>query len=147
RPSGRFTRPRTAGSRHTITVRKEKAMHPRFITILSLLALGLSAMTRAQAAGPPRRALLIGAHAYQHHDPKRFEAFEDLNTETDVQAIRQVLIDHFQFDPANITVVTSREETSRDAILRAIRTLINETHAGDIVYFHYSGHGSQVPDS
>lgn len=91
-----------------------------------------------------KRALLIGVHLYSYGPDG---VFSDLNTESDVAAVKQVLIEHFGFADSDITVLTSGPETTRSAILKAMQdVLVTPTQAGDVLYFHYSGHGSQVPD-
>ena len=91
-----------------------------------------------------KRALLIGVHKYQHGTDS---VFSDLNTESDVAAVRQVLIDRFGFAARDIQTLTTAPETTRASILKAMQDfLVTPTAPGDIVYFHYSGHGSQVPD-
>ena len=116
-----------------------------FRRVLLALIVGtlLCALTRP-AQAQHKRALLIGVHAYQHGPDS---VFGDLNTESDVAAVRQVLMDRFGFAAGDIRVLTTGPETTRAAILAAMAdTLVTPTQPGDIVYFHYSGHGSQVPD-
>ena len=105
----------------------------------------LGALLCAQPAqAQHKRALLIGVHQYKH-GPNSI--FGDLDTESDVAAIRQVLIDHFGFGAGDIRVLTTAPETTRASILQAMEdALVTPTGPGDIVYFHYSGHGSQVPN-
>jgi hypothetical protein len=69
-----------------------------------------------------------------------------LSSKADIEALRSLLIDKFSFQSSNIIALTSRSQTTRDAILGALETLIKETRKGDIVYIHYSGHGAPVID-
>src|SRR5579862_6655610 len=55
------------------------------------------------AAESHKRALLIGVHRYQ----RAGGVFPDLNTESDVAAIRAVLIRKFGFAPDDIVTLTS----------------------------------------
>jgi hypothetical protein len=105
----------------------------------------------SDAAAPPRkRALLVGVSGYcRGGDSSRCAAGEkywwDLNTEPDVAAVEQVLRGKFGFD--DVRVLKTRGETTRRAIIEAFRSfLVGQTQKGDIAYFHYSGHGAQVPD-
>ena len=103
----------------------------------------LCALITAPAQAQHKRALLIGVHHYQHGPDS---VFSDLNTESDVAAVRQVLLDRFGFAPGDIKTLLTGPETTRASILSAMQDLVTLTKPGDIVYFHYSGHGSQVPD-
>jgi len=113
--------------------------------ILWLLASTLlCALMARPAQAQHRRALLIGVHKYQHGPDS---VFSDLNTESDVAAVRQVLMDRFGFAAGDIRTLTTGPETTRAFILKTMQDfLVTPTQPGDIVYFHYSGHGSQVPD-
>ena len=113
--------------------------------ILWLLAcILLCALLSRPAQAQHKRALLIGVHQCKH-GPNSI--FGDLDTESDVAAIRQALMDHFGFAAGDIHTLTAAPETTRASILQAMQDfLVTPTGPGDIVYFHYSGHGSQVPD-
>ena len=109
-----------------------------------LVCILLCALLSRPAQAQHKRALLIGVHQYKH-GPNSI--FGDLDTESDVAAIRQALMDHFGFAAGDIRVLTTAPETTRASILQAMQDfLVAPTGPGDIVYFHYSGHGSQVPD-
>lgn len=112
-------------------------------TVVSVL-LALSAVPPA-AAAPHRRALLIGVSEYERGGNPNEEWWK-LESKADVAALRDVLADKFGFAPADIATLTSRSETTRDAILGAFEKLIAATGEGDVVYIHYSGHGTPVPD-
>jgi|694.fasta_scaffold07311_5 hypothetical protein len=67
----------------------------------------------------------------------------------DVYLQRELLIHRFGFDPNNIMVLTDDGDLkpTRDNILQAFqRHLIDQAEPGDVVVFHYSGHGSRVID-
>lgn len=87
-------------------------------------------------------ALLIGINHYLHAD-KVSPLEGSLN---DVESMRQVLEGKFEFPPENILVLKDSQATHA-GIINAIQThLIAKAQAGDIVVFHYSGHGSQMKD-
>jgi hypothetical protein len=94
------------------------------------------------AGGPTKRALLIGINNYKY--PNSVSPLAgSLN---DVEDMRQVLIGKFEFLPENIMVLKDAQATHAQ-IMSAIQTqLVANTKAGDIVVFHYSGHGSQMKD-
>ncbi|MGP1374991.1 MAG: caspase family protein [Almyronema sp.] len=96
----------------------------------------------AQAA-PRKLALLVGVNQYQG----------DLSTLrgclTDVRMQRELLIHRFGFNPDDILVLTDEAELkpTRQNILAAFEThLIEQAQPGDVVVFHFSGHGSYVRD-
>ncbi|HEY3704518.1 MAG TPA: caspase family protein [Terracidiphilus sp.] len=87
-------------------------------------------------------ALLIGINNYQY--PNAVSPLA--GSVNDVEDMRQLLIGKFGFPPENILSLTNAQATHA-AILNAIKTqLIAKAHPGDIVVFHYSGHGSQMKD-
>ena len=102
----------------------------------------------AQGARPDtraKRALLIGVSQYARGADPAAEWW-DLSSGTDVQVMRELLVERFGFQDASIQLLRSREETTRQHILAAFERLIADTRAGDVVYIHYSGHGAPVPD-
>jgi metacaspase-1 len=92
-----------------------------------------------------RRALLIGVSDY--HRETGSGAFYDINTGEDVRVMRDVLVTKFRFSDQCITQLTSKKETSRDSIIAALRSFfVDNVEPGDVLFFYYAGHGSQVPD-
>jgi hypothetical protein len=96
----------------------------------------------APAHTPAKLALLVGINDYKY--PESVSPLAgSLN---DVEDMRQVLIGKFEFPPENILVLKDSQATHA-GILDAIKThLIAKAQPGDIVVFHYSGHGSQMRD-
>ena len=102
-------------------------------------------------ATPRKRALLVGISKYCRGDGgecgKRKKYWWDLNSEPDLDALKQVLTQKFGFTESEIKVLKTSEETTHESIRRTFKAfLIDQTRAGDTVYFHYSGHGGTVPD-
>src|SRR3569832_1978769 len=65
---------------------------------------------------------------------------------TDVEMQRELLIYRFGFNPQDILEVKDTQ-SSRQGILTAFEQhLIKQAKPGDVVVFHFSGHGSQVID-
>jgi hypothetical protein len=93
----------------------------------------------ADSARPAtKRALLIGINRYQ--------ALPSLNGSlNDIETMRQVLTTRWGFQPERITMLTNQAAT-RAGMLAALEKLAKETAPEDVVYVHYSGHGSQVED-
>lgn len=104
---------------------------------LVLLAIALcAAAPPVSAAG--RHALLIGINDYQ--------AVPDLRgAVNDIEGMRLVLTTRLGFAPEEIRSVTDAAAT-RAGILAALEDLVARAGPEDVVYLHYSGHGSQVKD-
>ncbi|MGA7932225.1 MAG: caspase family protein, partial [Kovacikia sp.] len=115
----------------------------------TLAAIGLSQVDflqqasqfdRVNAQSAPRKfALLVGINAYPNGNSLS-------GCLTDVRSM-QILLEHrYGFDPSNIKVLTDAQAT-RQGILSAFEThLIAQANPGDVVVFHFSGHGHMVLD-
>lgn len=121
--------------------------HCRSLTVVLFLAT-FALGTVARADPPHKHALLIGISQYSklHPNDQPQSLFADLNCEEDLTRIRAALVKTFKFKPGEITVLSTPEQATREGILAAFDKMIAETQPGDLVYIHYSGHGSQVPD-
>lgn len=98
---------------------------------------------RALAQGTPRKlALLVGINEYP--ETGEYSALRGCITDVDLQ--RHLLISRFGFNPKNILTLTDKQAT-RQGILTAFEEhLIKQAQPGDVVVYHFSGHGSQVRD-
>lgn len=130
-------------------------MRTRVEWLIVLVGVALGALTAAPAQAQGRsRALLIGVSNYQAfpHAPgagtRQSPLFVDLDCAEDLRRIQAALVHTFHLDPAKGEIVTLQTpaQTTRAAILAALEALVAQTGPGDVVYIHYSGHGSQVPD-
>ena len=88
-------------------------------------------------------ALLVGINTY----PSPLPSLQGCLTDVELQ--RELLTYRFGFNPKDILTIT--DETSlkptRQSILDAFENhLIEQAKPGDVVVFHYSGHGSRVID-
>src|SRR6476469_2052829 len=87
---------------------------------------------------PRKLALLVGINKYQD------QALAGCLTDVELQ--RYLLIHRFGFNQKDILTVTD-EEATREGILKAFEEhLIKQAKPGDVVVYHYSGHGSRVAD-
>jgi metacaspase-1 len=87
-----------------------------------------------------KRALLVGLNAYP--DP----ANTLRGCLNDVRQMFRLLCDHFAFDGGtDVRTLTDRRATTA-GIKSGLGWLVEGARAGDLLVFHYSGHGSQVPD-
>ncbi|AFY40356.1 peptidase C14 caspase catalytic subunit p20 [[Leptolyngbya] sp. PCC 7376] len=85
-------------------------------------------------------ALLIGINGYPGADKLD-------GCVNDVQLQQELLIHRFGFNPKDILTVTDEtiNKPTRENILRAFEEhLIKQAKPGDVVVYHYSGHGSKV---
>jgi len=109
---------------------------PNTLRTLALFASALWLVPGAAHAAP--RALLIGINDY-------IEVPDLRGAINDVEMMQEILVSRFGFAPADIEVVKDKEGT-REGILAAFDRLARRTKADDVVYIHYSGHGSQATD-
>ncbi|CAD5941419.1 Metacaspase-1B [Planktothrix agardhii] len=87
---------------------------------------------------PRKLALLVGINQYAS------SPLEGCINDIDLQ--RYLLIHRFGFNPKNIYILPQTEAT-RTGILTAFEEhLIKQAKPGDIVVYHYSGHGSRIFD-
>ncbi|XP_062182723.1 metacaspase-9-like [Phragmites australis] len=70
----------------------------------------------------------------------------------DVLAMRHVLLARLGFAPADVTVLTDDDDRGAAAVLptganirRALADMVARAAPGDVLFFHYSGHGTLVP--
>lgn len=108
------------------------------MALAAALAAGLVPLGAGAADSEVRRALLIGINEYQ--------AFPNLRGAlNDLAMVESVLTTRFGFQRERIRRVTDAQAT-RAGILDALEVLVREAGPQDVVYVHYSGHGSQVED-
>ena len=90
---------------------------------------------------PRKRALLVGINNYP--DPRWIPLQGAVN---DVLLQKELLTHRFGFKSDEIRLLTD-EEATRDNILKALEEhLVKWAQPGDVVIFHFSGHGSQLAD-
>jgi hypothetical protein len=119
----------------------------------TLATLGLSQLdfhrqahqyARVLAQQTPRKlALLVGINKY----PPGISSLRGCLTDVEMQY--ELLVHRFGFNPKDILLLTddTPNKPTRQNLLDAFEThLIEQAQPGDIVVFHYSGHGSLVLD-
>jgi hypothetical protein len=96
---------------------------------------------KAIAQSTPRKlALLVGINDY----PAPITPLQ--GCVNDVLSQQELLVHRFGFNPKDVLVLTNAQ-ASRKGILQAFEEhLIKQAKPGDVVVFHYSGHGSQISD-
>ncbi|KAL3954391.1 hypothetical protein ACCO45_009954 [Purpureocillium lilacinum] len=116
-------------------------------------------------ASPKRSALLVGIDLYMNDcsrksgDGESFSLGNLRGCVNDVQAVAKFLRDEFQLEdpriltsslnPSSLTYPTEPTEPSGrrptfDNIKREFKTLIEQAGPGDLVLFHFSGHGARL---
>lgn len=98
-------------------------------------------MSQVLAQSTPRKlALLVGINEYSGTIPALKGCVNDVLLQ------KELLIYRFGFKPEDIRILTDKQAT-RQSILTAFEEhLIQQAKPGDVVIFHFSGHGSQVED-
>ncbi len=95
-------------------------------------------------------ALLIGIDHYIHPDTSNHgqklarSDIHDLKAcVNDVTIINQILSTRFGFLPQNTTTILN-ENATRDEIILAFYDLLDKCKKGDVFFFYFAGHGSQM---
>ena len=92
---------------------------------------------------PVKRALVVTIGNYPN-DASKNQTWSDLASDNDRRIVLKQLRAQ-EFAPQNI-VTLSEEQATADNIRNALNDLVEKSKMGDIVYFHFSGHGQQVSD-
>ena len=85
-----------------------------------------------------RKALLVGINKYPSA-PLR-------GCVNDVLLLYKILTEQYSFKAKNVNVLTD-EEATKVNILAGLKKLVTGTNPGDVVFFHYSGHGCLSGDT
>lgn len=96
---------------------------------------------------PRRLALLVGIGKYYQLQPRPgYRPWPALHVTEELKEYRQVLIRDYGFAERDVRVLLDGQATKSE-IQKAFREhLIAQASPGDIVLFHVSGHGQQLPD-
>ena len=131
-----------------------------WVTVLFALSVVLSCQT---ALAQTRRALLVGIDRYRPATQAEKEevrkkgiaspgrgdyAFGPLDgAVSDAESMRDVLLHTFAFSKDNVHLLEN-EAATREKILDQMRKhFIDDSEDGDVLFFFYAGHGSQVKNS
>ena len=87
-----------------------------------------------------RRALLIGVNSY------RIPGADLRGCINDVDNIRAMLLRWFDFPRSGIRTLTDGRAT-QSRVKAAIGKIVDSARRGDVVLIHFSGHGSNIPDT
>jgi len=86
-----------------------------------------------------KRALLVGINRY------RMPGADLRGCVNDVVNVKKALTTAYGFKDADVTVLTDFDATKK-AMEKGLKDLVKSGRSGDVLVFHYSGHGSNVPD-
>lgn len=90
-----------------------------------------------------RRAVIVGINDYSNQPPTTYFSWPNLGgCLADATSLEGLLKDAFLFDE---TTTLTDAQASRDAILAAIRAMLDASAAGDVAAFCYAGHGGRLP--
>lgn len=122
----------------------------RFSLIIFILLFVVTLLLPVSSFGAVKKALLIGIDNYKNLPFYSNEYRRWINNLkgplNDVRIMKEALTSRYGFREEDIRVLTEKEAT-RDNIIKAFENwLINGTKQGDLVFFYFSGHGTQVPD-
>jgi metacaspase-1 len=106
----------------------------RYILLIILII-----FTVNQAAGSRKLALIIAISDYPIES-----GWTRINSTNDVGLIIKAL-NYQGFEREHIVVLTN-EQATKAGIVASFEHLISEAQQGDVVYFHFSGHGQQIMD-
>ncbi len=95
-----------------------------------------AATTPSGSASAAVHALVVGINDYTGV-PKLFGAVNDAE---DVAAVLRAV------GAANVTMLTDRQAT-RERVFQAWRSMVDASEAGDLLVFHFAGHGINEPDT
>ncbi|MBS4012135.1 MAG: caspase family protein [Bacteroidetes bacterium] len=109
----------------------------KLTTKLGLLALAML-LSFNNAFSQQKRALIIANGSYDFQLTK----WSPISSANDVPIIKEALISQ-GFKDLDIEVVMDADKST---MKRAFEDLIKKTKKGDVVYFHFSGHGQQIQD-
>lgn len=92
--------------------------------------------------GKKRLALLVGCN----YPNTQYELHGCVN---DVLTMRDTLVSMFGFDRSEIELLTDQPGLSSvmptgENIKKALGEMVEKAEAGDVLYFHYSGHGTRI---
>lgn len=89
--------------------------------------------------GAEKRALIVAIGSYPVNS-----GWNKINSENDVPIIKGALMNQ-GFNSINIDVLIN-EKATKEGIVKSLDKLISKSKYGDVVVFHFSGHGQQVTD-
>lgn len=87
-----------------------------------------------------KRAVLVGVNRY------RIPGADLRGCVNDVRNMQKALVELYGFRNGDILALLDEDATKRN-IQQALKQMISASATGDVLVFHFSGHGSNVPDN
>ncbi|MEP7196251.1 MAG: caspase family protein [Saprospiraceae bacterium] len=87
-----------------------------------------------------KKALIVAISNYPAE-----KGFKPIHSKNDVGIIKSALL-HLGFQEKDIRVLQEENATKKNILNELEKNFLTELKAGDIAYFHFSGHGQQVQD-
>ncbi len=111
----------------------------------------LSLMTRTQASGAQRWALLVGISDYENGTKQgdgknEGDGWYSLNTGPDLTNMSYVLETYYGFKGTALKSLKDENATQENVIREFRQHLVSNAKPGDTVVFYYTGHGFHVYD-
>ncbi|GMH20245.1 hypothetical protein Nepgr_022086 [Nepenthes gracilis] len=92
--------------------------------------------------GKKRMAVLVGCN-YPNTENELYGCIND------VHIMRKLLVEQFGFEPNHMEILTDEPESQVKPtganIKRALDRMVDHAEAGDVLFLHYSGHGTRIP--
>lgn len=92
--------------------------------------------------GKKRMAVLVGCN----YPKTRYELHGCIN---DVVAMRETLVTRLGFEPGHVELLTDEAGSlampTGANIKKALDRMVDQAESGDVLFFHYSGHGTRIP--
>ena len=100
------------------------------------------------ATNSRKLALLVGINQYSplntNNTQSNFPYLDLQGCLTDVELQRELLIERYGFQAADILTLTDAQATRENIENAFVEHLVNQAQAGDGVVFHFSGYGSRI---
>jgi uncharacterized caspase-like protein len=90
-----------------------------------------------------KRAVVVGINDYTGVDPSGQSNLHCCVA--DANSMAALLPQAFAFDNSEVVLITDHAAT-RNAVLAALKAMVDASQPGDVAAFYYSGHGSVEPD-